>query len=91
MLLRYMDHDVHILQLLLLFCTLVMKLVNLRMKVIANRHVSCSFCLSCVSKDIKSFWWKNGVAFCGCMMWFSTKENINPLITKRKQNILFSL
>jgi len=34
-----MAGDAHILQLLHLFCTLVMKMVNLRMKLIENRHM----------------------------------------------------
>jgi len=38
-LLRYMDHDVHILQLLLFFCSLVMKVVKLLVKLIENSHV----------------------------------------------------
>jgi len=38
MMLKNIDHDVHILKILLLFCTLLMKMMNLPAKLIENRH-----------------------------------------------------
>jgi len=39
MLLRYMGHDAHTLQLLLFLSTMVMKIVDLFIKLIKNTHV----------------------------------------------------
>jgi len=44
MLLRNMDHDVHIFQLLLLFCKLVVKMIDLLMELIDNRCVMRMAC-----------------------------------------------
>jgi len=60
MLLGYMDHDVHIFQLLLLLCALVMEIANLRNQLktivqfvfISCQRKECGASYSCSSENI---------------------------------------